>query len=110
MLGDYCENATEVCMAMAAAEGRFYSLVVHEVGKPFESQWDALHSGATTTSPSPLPLASFGFEPAIPSLWPRVPTYPGRDPWRGGVRGPLKSRAVQLRKEGLGYDIEGQEK
>lgn len=37
VLGDYCENATEVCMAMAAAEGCFYSLVVHEIGKLFGS-------------------------------------------------------------------------
>jgi hypothetical protein len=40
------------------------------------------------TPPNPPPVSSF--ERAIPSLWPRVPTYPSRDSWRGGIRGPLK--------------------
>src|ERR1700688_454507 len=41
------------------------------------------------TPPNPPLVSSFGFERAIPSLWPRVTTNPGRESWRGGVRGPL---------------------
>jgi hypothetical protein len=62
------------------------------------------------TPPSPPPVSSFGSVPAIPSLWPRVTTYPGRDSWRGGVRGPLRSRAIRPRKEGTRYEIERQKK
>jgi hypothetical protein len=40
------------------------------------------------TPPNPPPVSSF--EQAMPSWWPRVPTYPSRDSWRGGIKGPLR--------------------
>ncbi len=69
VLGDYCENATEICMAMAVAEGRFHSLVVHEVGKLFGSGQisNGMHSTRVRqpTPPSRPPVSPFCFERAI---------------------------------------------
>src|SRR5467141_841949 len=50
------------------------------------------------TPPSPLLVSSFGFERAIPIVA-TGPDLPPRDPWRGGVRGRVRSRVIQLRKE-----------
>src|SRR5258708_27827458 len=48
---------------------------------------------------SPPPVSSFASESTVPSFCPRVPTYPGRDPWRGDVRRLLRAGGIQPRKE-----------
>src|ERR1700677_80756 len=60
------------------------------------------------TLPNPPRASSFGFERAIPSLWPGVTTTPGRDSWRGGIRVCwIETNSIT---RGLAYEIERQER
>ena len=49
--------------------------------------WPLCIAARQPTLLSPPLVSSFDSKPAIPSWRPRVPNYPPRDSWQGGVRG-----------------------
>jgi hypothetical protein len=73
--------------------GDFGIPVFHRPGWPYRPQASALNrvrDGSVPPNAHRLALRRYRLlisEPTVPSLWPRAPASPGRDPRRGGIRG-----------------------